>query len=117
MELIQAMAPDRQLGPSPGWALLVALIMGLMFGVMAFRVRRTWIFPAAAGVVLALIIALFLSSLADADALPHTREIRHHRQMLAFGITILIAAIATAIVALRQGAYWRRGATGEAAPA
>ena len=104
--IVQQMAPDTQLGPSPGWVLPVALLVGLAFGFIGFRARGKWIFPAVSGAMLTLVIGLALSSLADADALPYTRAIRHHRQLVAFLVTVIVAGIAVAIAAFRaRGAF------------
>ena len=102
--IVQHMAQETQLGPSPGWALLIALLVGAAFGFIGFRARGKWIFPAVSSALCALVLALTLSSLADADALPYTHAIRHHRQMLALFVTLIGAGIALAIMAFRARA-------------
>jgi hypothetical protein len=105
--IVQVMAQERQLGPGSGWALLVALLAGAAFGFVGFRASGKWVFAAAGGALFTFVIALLLSSLGDADALPYTDQVRHHRQTVGFVLAIVVAAIVLLVTALRARIFGR----------
>ena len=62
---------------------------------------------AAGGALFTFVIALLLSSLGDADALPYTDQVRHHRQTVGFVLAIVVAAIVLLVTALRARIFGR----------
>jgi RsiW-degrading membrane proteinase PrsW (M82 family) len=101
---------DRQIGPDPGWTVIIALLAGMVFGVLGFRVRGNWTLWALGGALSTLLTALILASLADATALPYTDEVKNHRKMIALVLTVAIIGLVGLAVAFHARGPLRKEA-------
>ena len=93
--MIQALVVDKPLAPNPVWPWLYGLAAAAVFGIIgAIKARRKWPLWALGGGALSFVTGAIAWGLANAMAVPYTREVMDKCQLIALGVELLLTAIA-----------------------